>query len=216
MGKYKGIIFDLDGTLLDSIEDIGDSMNQVLKELELPTFNYEEYKLKVGGGFRGLALNIFPKDTSEDNIEEAVKLFSNFYDKNYLNKTRPYEGILEILNNLKDREIKLGVNSNKRDDYTNDLVDKHFKDIPFVKVYGDREGVVKKPDPTSALEIAESMNLDVEEIIYIGDSNVDILTAKNAKMDSGGVLWGFRSKKELIDSGAKYIIEKPCHILDLV
>ena len=95
-------------------------------------------------------------------------------------------------------------------------MDKYFNKIPFIKVYGDREGIIKKPDPTSALEIAKYMNLGVKEILYIGDSNVDILTAKNANMDSAGVLWGFRDREELLNYGAKFIIEKPIDILNLI
>lgn len=216
MGDYKGIIFDLDGTLLNSIEDIGDSMNEVLKKIELPTLSYEDYKLKVGGGFRGLVVNCLPENTKERVIEDTTKLFSDIYDKNYLNKTHPYDGIMEILNELKNRGIKLGVNSNKRNEYTNDLVDKNFKDIPFLKVFGDREGIIKKPDPASAVEIAESMNLKPEEILYIGDSDVDILTGKNANMDTVGVAWGFRGRKELENSGANFIVEKPMDILNLL
>ena len=216
MAGYRGIIFDLDGTLLDSVEDIGDSMNEVLKKLDFPTWSYKEYKMKIGGGFRGLAINCLPEGTDEEIIEKAVKMFSDFYDENYLNKTRPYNGIINILNELKNQGIKLGVNSNKRDDYTKALVDKYFNNIPFIKVYGDREGIIKKPDPTSALEIAKYMNLGVKEILYIGDSNVDILTAKNANMDSAGVLWGFRDREELLNYGAKFIIEKPIDILNLI
>lgn len=215
MSGYKGIIFDLDGTLLDSIEDIRDSMNEVLKKFNLSTFNYKKYKMKVGGGFRDLVIKSLPEGTDEETIEKSMVMFSDSYSENYLNKTKPYNGIMNVLTELKKQGIKLGVNSNKRDDYTNDLVDRHFNEIPFIKVYGDREGIIKKPDPTSALEIAKHMDLGVEEILYIGDTKIDILTAKNANMDSAGVLWGFRDREELVNNGAKYIIEDPMNILNL-
>lgn len=215
MDGYKGIIFDLDGTLLDSIEDISDSMNAVLKKFNFSTFNYREYKLKVGSGLKDVVIKSLPKECDSEIKEKALILFLDIYSKNYLNKTRPYDGVVEILDELNNQAIKLGVNSNKRDDYTNALVSKHFKHIPFVKVYGDREGVLKKPDPTSALEIAKHMKLGVEEILYIGDSKVDMLTAKNANMDSVGVLWGFRDREELNKYGAKYIIERPKDILNI-
>ncbi|MCR2045162.1 HAD family hydrolase [Anaerosalibacter massiliensis] len=216
MSRYKGIIFDLDGTLLDTIEDIGDSMNEVLERFNLPTHSYEEYKKKVGGGFRRLVLKNFPKETDEETINNAVDILFKVYDRRYLNKTRPYNGINDLLDSLVEKDIKLAVNSNKKDEYTKNLIDKFFKRIPFVKVYGEREDVDHKPDPTTALEIAESMGLKLDEILFIGDSNVDIMTAKNAHMDSVGVLWGFRNREELEKYGANYIVSNWKEIVDIV
>jgi phosphoglycolate phosphatase len=216
MTKYKGIIFDLDGTLLDTIDDLGDSMNEVLKTYNYPTFISEEYKLKVGGGFKGLVLNSFPKGTDLDIIEEATVLFSNIYDERYLNKPKPYDGIDSILEELNKMGIKMGINSNKKDKYTNNLTDKFFKRIPFIAVYGEREGVQKKPNPTSALEIIQLMGLKSEEVLYIGDSMVDIMTANNAGIDSVGVLWGFRNHEELSKFGATYIISDAKEILSII
>ena len=176
MPKYKGIIFDLDGTLMNTIEDIGDSMNEVLQAFNLGTYSYEEYKKKVGGGFRKLILNSFPEDTNENTIDRALEMLYQIYAEKYLNKTRPYDGIKDLLDILSKNDIKLGVNSNKKDEYTKNIINKFFNDIPFVKICGEREGIQNKPDPTAALEIAKSMNLKVEEIIFIGDSKTDILT----------------------------------------
>ena len=114
MTKYKGIIFDLDGTLLDTIDDLGDSMNQVLKTYNHPIFTMEEYKLMIGGGFKGLALNSFPKETDLDTIEEAILLFSETYDSRYLNKTKPYKDIDYVLDELNKMNLQIGINSNKR------------------------------------------------------------------------------------------------------
>jgi len=216
LNTYKGVIFDLDGTLLNSLEDIGDSMNKALDHMKFPIFNYDEYKLKVGGGFKNLLINYLPEGTSEELSEETLALFLEAYGKNYSNKTKPYDGIIELLNELKARGIKLGVNSNKRDDYTNYLVNKHFSDIPFVKTFGDRQGIVRKPDPSSALEIARAMDLRVEQVLFIGDSSIDMITAKNANMDSVGVLWGFRGREELKSNGANYLVEKPSEIIDII
>lgn len=216
MKKYKGAIFDLDGTLLNTIEDLTDTMNKVLEEFSFPTFTYAEYKLKVGGGIKNLVINSFPKNSNEETIEEGLKLFNLYYHKNYSNKTKPYNGIVEVLYELKDRGIKLGVNSNKRDDYTKLLVDKYFSDISFLKVYGERENVLRKPDPLAALEIARIMDLKAEEVLYIGDSEVDILTARNASMDSVGVLWGFRDREEFNKYGATFIVAEPKEILDII
>ena len=216
MTKYKGIIFDLDGTLLDTIDDLGDSMNEVLKTYNLPTFTMEEYKMKIGGGFKGLAINSFPNETDLDTIEKAILLFSEIYDSRYLNKTQPYKDIDYILDELKKIGIKIGINSNKRDSYTNDLADKFFKRISFVAVYGEREWIPKKPDPTSALEIIQLMGLKAEEVLYVGDSMVDIMTANNAGIESVGVLWGFRDYEELSKYGATYIVSDPKEILTIV
>lgn len=216
MKSYKGIILDLDGTLLNTIEDLGDSINHVLNEFGFQTLSYEECKLKIGGGFKGLIKKSFPEDSDEDTINSGVHLFEKVYDKNYLKKTKAYEGIMDLLEALEEREIKLAINSNKRNSYTNNLVEKHFEGIKFYGVYGERKGIKIKPDPVAALEIAENMNLDPRDILYIGDSKPDMLTAKNAGMDSVGVLWGFRDREELEKYGATYIVEKPREILDLL
>lgn len=216
MTKYKGIIFDLDGTLLDTIDDLGDSMNEVLKRYNYPTFTSEEYKLKVGGGFKGLVLNSFPEGTDLDIVEEATLLFSNIYDTRYLNKTKPYNGIDYILDELSKIGIKIGINSNKKVEYTNNLIIKFFNRIPFIAIYGERKGILIKPNPTSALEIIQLMNLKPEEILYIGDSMVDIMTANNAGVHSIGVLWGFRNHEELSKSGATYIISDAKEILSII
>lgn len=216
MKEYKGIIFDLDGTLLDTIDDLSDSMNEVLKKYNYPIFTSEEYKFKVGAGFKGLTLNSFPKETDNAIIDEGIKLFAEIYDKRYLNKTKPYKGIDDILDTLAKMSIKLGINSNKRNDYTNNLTMKFFERIPFVRIYGERNGIPKKPDPTSALEIAEAMDLKPEEVLYVGDSSIDMMTAKNAGMDGVGVLWGFRSYEELNKYGANYIISAPDELLGII
>ena len=211
--KYKGIIFDLDGTLLDTIDDLGDSMNEVLKILGYPTFSMDEYKIKVGGGFRGLAINCLPNDIDEDTISKTVVLFAEVYDNKYINKTKPYDGIHELLDELVSRDILIAVNSNKRNDYTNILTKKFFGEIPFVKVFGERENLPKKPDPYTALEIITDMGLKIDEVIYVGDTRTDIETANNGGMDSIGVLWGFRDYDELSRYGATYIVERPEEIL---
>lgn len=216
MKKYKGIIFDLDGTLLDTLDDLGDSMNEALESLGYPTYEIEQYRTKIGGGFRGLGTNVLPKDTNERVINQLVDIFTKVYDEKYADKTRPYEGIGELLNELVSKGVMLGVNSNKRHSYTISLVDKFFHNIPFVKVYGEREGVPKKDNPYAALEIAEEMGLSVSEILFIGDMRVDIKTARKAGMDSVGVLWGFGDYEELKEFGATYIATNPKDILELV
>lgn len=216
MNKYKGIIFDLDGTLLNTIEDISDSVNEVLRVFNCPEHGYDDYKLKLGSGFKSLLENSFPEGTDEETFLKGLDLFVKIYDKKFKNKTKPYEGISELLYELDKLAIKIGVNSNKRNDYTNELVKKFFNGISFVDIFGEREGIAKKPDPTTALEISNHMGLSLNEIVYIGDSKIDMMTATNAHIDSVGVLWGFRSLKELVKYNATYIVSEPMEILEII
>lgn len=216
MKKYKGVILDLDGTLLDTVDDLGESMNETLKILEYPTFTMDEYKLKIGGGFMGLATSCLPEGIGEETISRMREVFSEIYAGNYANKTKPYEGINELLDGLVSKGMILAINSNKRNHYTEILADKFFSQIPFVKIFGQREGVLAKPDPFTALETVEAMGLNVDEVLYIGDTEIDIQTANNAHMDSVGVSWGFRGPEVLRRYGATYIVEKPKDILELL
>ncbi len=212
----KGVIFDLDGTLLDTLKDLSYSVNHVLATYGYSEHCCEDYKLKIGKGFRNLLEVSFPEDCRDDDkISEGLKMFLETYDKNYMNKTAPYDGITDMLEILYKKGVKIGVNSNKRTDYTNHLINKFFPQIKFAGVFGEREGIPKKPDPQTALEIAGMMGLAPEEVIYIGDSGADIHTGKNAGMATGGVLWGFRGEEELSDNGTDYIMRVPEDILVL-
>jgi len=213
MKRYKGIIFDLDGTLLDTIEDLGTSMNEVLTYYNLPEHPIEEYKMLVGNGMKNLLLSsISPDQLRRIDTDQAFQMFREVYGKRYMNATGPYEGIAELLSWFTARDVKLAVNSNKRDDYTEALVMKFFASIPFVRVYGEQTRFPRKPDPAAALEIASAMGEAPEDILYIGDSEVDMATGKNAGMDTVGVLWGFRSRSELEASEAVYIVSEPKNI----
>lgn len=214
--KYKGIIFDLDGTLLYTIEDISDSMNEVLIEYGRDVFTYEEYKQKIGGGFRNLVLNSFGRDTDGKLVDEALKKLEAIYSKNYMNKTKAYDGIVQMLETLIEKNIKMAINTNKRDDYSKALANELFKGIDFIDIIGQDDNWEIKPNPYGANIIMEKMELERKDIIYVGDSNVDILTSKNAGMDSIGVEWGYRGEKELKQFGATYIAYTPKDILDVV
>ena len=220
MKTYKGIIFDLDGTLLDTINDLTDSVNDVMKIYGWKEYDSKACKMMVGNGFRKLIQRALPEEKQKDEmfLDEAVDQFSKAYQKRYLNKTIPYEGILKLLGTLEEKGIKIAVNSNKRGDYTSALVNKYFSQFPWVAVYGEREreGIPKKPDPSAALEIANHMNLPAEEVLYIGDSKTDMETGQNAKMDTIGVAWGFRGAKELKEAGAGYIVGSPDEIIKLI
>ena len=212
----KGLIFDLDGTLLDTIADLGNSVNKALSDFNCPTHSLEAYKLKVGHGFRNLIEVSAPENTDVQTIDKLLERFVYHYDKAYTENTVPYPGIVEVLEALQKMGIKLAVNSNKREDYTRNLIKLNFPNIEFVDVIGQRSDKAKKPDPWGAHEIAREMGLNFDEILYVGDSNTDMQTAKNAKMKSIGVDWGFRGSKELVETGASYIAYKTSDILDII
>lgn len=214
--KYKGVIFDLDGTLLDTLEDITDAVNYALAKYGYGGFNAEEYKIKLGNGFKFLIEQSLPEGASDEDIFGVLSSFSEYYMENYLKKTKPYEGIDEMLDELISMGIKIGVNSNKRNDFVVKLVEKYFDRVHFVGVFGERKGLPKKPDPYTAHELAGLMDLKYDEIIYVGDSNTDIITARNANLDSIGVLWGFRGYDELKQTGATFIVSTPQEIVKLI
>lgn len=191
-------------------------MNQVLSEYGRDTYSYEEYKLKIGGGFRKLVINSLGEDTDESTIDEALKNLEEVYARNYMNKTSPYDGILGLLADLNSKGIKLAINTNKRDDYSKSLAEKMFKDIEFVDIIGQSTDYPVKPDPYGAEYILDKMNLKKEEVLYVGDSNVDVMTGKNTGLKVIGVNWGYRGEDELREYGADYIAYKASDILDIV
>lgn len=216
--KYRGIIFDLDGTLIDTLEDLADSVNEALERMGYPVWPVEAYRFKVGRGFRNLMENSVPEEAKGDDgvIDRMLAFFVKAYDRRYMNKSRPYEGVDALLDRLTEKGVFLAVNSNKRTDYTEKLIDKLFGRIPFVGVFGERAGVPKKPDPAGALELCGRMGLEPEEVLYVGDSGTDMKTGKNAGMDTVGVGWGFRGFPELKENGAVYLAGTVQDILSLV
>jgi phosphoglycolate phosphatase len=211
----KAVIFDLDGTLIDSLEDIAINANKVLQQLNCPTHSIEQYKHFVGDGARVLIENAMPKYISKNYLNEALNLFIEFYEQNLHTNTKPYEGIKELLEQLVSQGILLAVLSNKPDKFTKLYVQKLLGDIPFVEVSGQKETVNKKPDPAGAFTIANRFQIEPQDIYFVGDTSTDMKTAKNANMVAVGVSWGFRTVKELEENGADFIIKKPQELLDL-
>jgi len=214
--QYKAVIFDLDGTLIDSLADLADSANIMLTEYGYPTHEVEDYRLMVGNGSRMLMKRCLPKDVSEEFIDEALAKYKNIYESRFLEKTRSYDGILELLKELKADAIPLAICTNKHNKAAHTIVEVLFEKQTFDYLIGEREGIPRKPDPTSALEIAQDMKIRPEEIVYIGDSMIDMKTALNANMLPVGVLWGFRDQKELEENGAKVLLEHPAELLEKI
>ena len=205
MSHYLGAIFDLDGTLVNTIADIGNSMNAALRTLGFPEHSLEEYRLKVGGGFGLLVERSLPEGSSDTLKQTALAELSAVYDAHHMDESTPYPGVVNLLEALQDAGIPIAINTNKRDDYAKELAAHFFPTIQFVDVVGQQERFGTKPHPAGALAIAEQMQIPVEHLIFIGDSDVDIITGANANIDTIGVTWGFRSEAELRANNATYI-----------
>lgn len=212
----KGIIFDLDGTTLSTLYDIQGSVNIVLKNHNYPIQDYDHVRLAIGRGSRNLIKDCLPKDVSEEEIDKLLDEYIEIYGHHYDVETKNYDGIQELLDELENRGIILAVNSNKPDEYTNNLIRKHYPGNNFIAIIGARANIPYKPDPYSANEIVEMMGFEKDEVLYVGDSDSDVKTAKNAGLKCVGCLWGFRDLKTLQDAGADYIISKPEELLNLL
>lgn len=214
MLPFHAVIFDLDGTLADSIQDLAEAMNQALADFGLPVHPVEAYKTFVGEG-----VDVMVRRAATTNAkvpwQTLVDRYRDHYAANDHRHTAPYPGIAEMLDGLTAAGIKLAVLSNKRDDFTRALIEKQFSKWKFVDVRGERDGVPRKPDPTAAFELALALNVLPAKIAFVGDTAVDINTARNAGMRSVGCLWGFRGKAELVHAGARDLLVRPTDLLSL-
>ena len=214
MTKFKADLFDLDGTLLDTLEDLADSTNAALSEMGFATHPVAAYRYFVGDGARVLAERALPEDKRDDATIEACRdKMRAEYSKRWDKKTKAYPGIKQMLRELSRRGIKMAVLSNKPHDFTELTVKKFLGDFHFDCVLGVQADVPKKPDVAGALRIACALGVRPEEIVYVGDTNTDMQTANAAGMYAVGAMWGFRTPAELTQSGAKTLIEKPLDVL---
>ena len=214
---FKAVLFDLDGTLLDTIEDLADSMNIVLTRMGFPTHEAAAYKYHVGDGVRELAVRVLPENHKDgDTIKKCIAAMRQEYGSRWDKKTHPYPGIPELLDALTARGIKMAVLSNKPDPNTKVVVAKLLPKWRFDYVAGERAGIPRKPDPGAALSIAEQLDIAPKEFLYLGDTNTDMKTACAAGMYPVGALWGFRTADELLASGAKALIKHPTELLALL
>ena len=212
----KAVLFDLDGTLVNSLTDLADSTNFALEKLGYPTHETEKYKYFVGDGIPMLIKRALPEgERTKETQAQCLELFMSRYREHYFDKTDAYDGIKELLLGLKSEGFKIAVISNKAQEMAQKVVSKVFGDI-FDSVAGKREDYKAKPDPALMLEIIGELGVTPESCVLIGDSGMDMAAAVNAKVTGIGVLWGFREKPELIRNGAKFIASRPSQILDII
>jgi phosphoglycolate phosphatase len=214
---FPAVLFDLDGTLLDTLEDIADSANEVLLSLKLPPHEVAAYKQFVGEGVQRLFEKALPAQRRNASlIAQCAAQFNEEYARCWDLKTHPYDGVLSLLEGLRDQGLPLAVLSNKPQAFTVQCVDRYFPAGTFRCVLGQREGVPRKPDPAGALEIAAALGVLPDRMAYLGDSSIDMQTAVRAGMYAIGAQWGFRSREELLAHGAAAVIERPEQLLPLV
>ena len=211
----KTVIFDLDGTLLYSLEDLKDSVNFVMKKHGFREYTIDEVREAIGNGVRLLMERILPKDIDKNLFEECLSEFKENYSKNMYNKTKPYEGVLDMLKALREEGYNIAVLSNKFDSAVKELSNKYFGELVDLAV-GQKEGVKEKPSPLGIQEIAKELDTDIETCIMVGDSEVDIQTANNAGIDCISVTWGYKNIDFLYDNGATKLVYAPEDILELL
>ncbi len=218
MGLFKmikAVIFDLDGTLVNSLADLAESTNFALKEMGFVVHETEKYKYFVGDGMKKLIERALPQDSNDDEtVEKTLNIFLNHYGSHYVDKTVTYDGILSLLEKLFGK-YKMAIVSNKNEEMALTVADKLLGD-KFQTVCGKREGYPAKPDPTLTLKVIDELGAKPHECLFVGDSGMDMAVAKNAGCVAVGVDWGFRTVKELIVNGADYIVHTPEDIFGVI
>lgn len=209
------VIFDLDGTLLNTIEDIANSVNYVLLECGFYFKSTKEVQESVGNGLRKLMERILPEGCDEDTIDRAVELFKSHYTGGMSNSTKPYDGIIEVLKDLKSRGLKVAVISNKFDSAVKELCDKYFSGLIDIAL-GQTDNVNEKPAPDMVYKVMNELEVTEDNCVYIGDSEVDIQTANNAGIPCLSVTWGYKDIDFLYENGASTLVYTPSEILELI
>jgi phosphoglycolate phosphatase len=216
--KFEAVIFDADGTLLDTLEDLADSMNGVLRAFGYPEHPIAEYRYFVGDGMENLVRRTLPgKDRLDPAaVSRCFELMREKYASNWNRKTRPYSGVPELLDGLSRLGVRMSVLSNKPHDFTVSVIETMLAKWKFDVVLGERPGVPRKPDPAGAVEIADRLGIDPARFLYLGDTATDMLTANAAGMFGVGALWGFRTAEELLSAGAWALIAAPAELLNFL
>lgn len=211
---YRAVIFDLDGTLLDTLEDLADATNHALDSLGFPTHDPDLYKNFLGCGITALVCRALPENhRDETTIQICIDRVRQEYHEHWAEKTHPFEGIPELLDRLQDMKLILNILTNKPDNFTRMTVERFLFKWRFANVLGIKPGLNRKPDPQGALQIIKECGLAPEDFLYLGDSDTDMLTARDAGIIPIGALWGYRTREELIEAGAESVIEKPAELL---
>ena len=213
----KLVIFDLDGTLLNTIEDLAQSANYALEKNEFATHSMASYPFFVGNGVRRLITRVLPEDhRDEETVDRLLKDFKEYYNEHCTQYTKPYDGMPELLMDLHEMGVRMAVASNKYQLAVDKIINHYFPDINFVAIEGQREGMNIKPDPSVVFSILAKAQVPKAETLYVGDSGVDMETARRACVDSVGVTWGFRPLKELNEYHSNCIVDRPIDILVVV
>ncbi|WP_289712693.1 HAD family hydrolase [uncultured Muribaculum sp.] len=214
----KLVIFDLDGTLLNTIDDLGHATNYALEKMGYAPHPLNAYPAMVGNGVTKLLERALPAEVSTDplQLQHTRSWFQQYYDLHSTDHSKPYDGITELLSTLAERNINMAVASNKYHDAVLQLVGHYFPTIPWVSVWGQKEDMPVKPDPSIVFGILNDCPTNKSDVLYVGDSGVDIKTARRACVESVGVTWGFRSKQELEEAYADHIVSEPHEILDYI
>ena len=215
MPKYKVAVFDMDGTILNTLDDMTVACNHTLSAMGMPLRTMDEIRMFVGNGIPKLVERIAPAGTDEATIKKMLEIFMEFYSAHSMDKTGPYAGVPELLKKLKDNGIKLACVSNKADAAMRKLCDEFFNGL-FDDAEGERAGVNKKPAPDMVWAALEKIGAEKKDAVYIGDSNVDYETAVNSEIDCISVSWGFRSREFLEDLGSKCIVDTPEEVFDVI
>ena len=213
--KYQAVLFDMDGTVLDTLDDLCDSINHSLAEFSLPQVSREHVRQCLGNGAAFLVSHSIPADCSPDLEADVLAFYKPWYDAHCLIKTAPYEGILPMMQSLKEHGLRLAIISNKPDRAVQELSDAFFPGLLELSV-GESPSVRRKPAPDTVLTAASQIGLSVDQCVYVGDSEVDLQTARNAGMDCISVTWGFRDEAQLIEAGASNLVRTPQELESLL
>ena len=213
--KLNSVVFDLDGTLLDTLGDLRDSVNFALEKNNLPKRTTEEIRSFVGNGIRVLIELSVPENTPVEITDKCFQDFKEYYKDHSAILTKPYDDIIDLMKALKSKGVKISVVSNKADFAVKALMEDYFSGL-YDCAYGERSGVPRKPEPDGVLESIREMGAEIKNTVYIGDSEVDVITSKNAGLPCIAVTWGFRDKKVLEDLNPEYIVDRPEEILNII